>query len=761
MRLLYRALLALVVILLGLRLWPAQPLSQLEPSSREVLAADGSLLRLTLADDGQYRLWQDLKDISPVMVKVMLLKEDRYFYYHPGINPAALIRASFATYINGDRQGASTLTMQLARRIYGINSRTVLGKLEQILAAFWLEVRYSKRDLLEAYLNLAPMGGNIEGVGAASQIYFHKVAGELSLSEALSLAVMPQSPARRARFQADFQAARDRLALFWQQTYPDDPRNQGLLVLRAFGAERHELPFKAPHFTRRQLRQHSAAIIHSTIDPKLQKLLELRINQYIASKRHLGVNNATALLIDTRDQAVKAWVGSADFFNPLIFGQVDGVVAHRSPGSTIKPFIYGLGLDQGIIHPQSIIKDAPTSFGSFEPENFDRRFTGPISARDALIKSRNLPAVWLAGQLTNPNLYGFLRQAQIYGLRGESHYGLALALGGGEMTMMELGRLYLMLASEGHYYPLRERIEQPISPPSPQLLSPAASFLVLDMLKDNPRIDGLPKRGWRVAWKTGTSWGYHDAWSVGVVGPYVLVAWVGNFDATPNAVFVGAEIAGPLFFNISDALQASLPTTADRILAPPSTVKKVSICAESGELPNQWCPKVIDSWFIPGVSPVKVSTLHRPVWIDNQTGMAVCPPYDTQTQHQEVFAFWPSDMLSLFEQAGLPRKLAPQLPEECRNAIELTSIDPVIRSPLKNVTYSLRQNRLDEHIALKADASSDASMLYWFVGRELIGQSLPKQALEWRPPKTGEYKLSVTDDKGRSASLNLNISILP
>ncbi|MGI2200374.1 MULTISPECIES: penicillin-binding protein 1C [Shewanella] len=759
MRSVYLALVALAVILLGLRLWPAQPLSQLMPSSREVLAADGSLMRLTLATDGQYRLWQDLEDISPIMIKVMLLKEDRYFYYHPGVNPVALVRAMLATYVGGDRQGASTLTMQLVRRVYDINSRTVSGKLEQILAAFWLEARYSKHELLEAYLNLAPMGGNIEGVGAASQIYFHKIAGELSLSEALSLAVMPQSPARRARFQADFQAARDRLALFWQQTYPDDPRNQGLLVLTALGAERNELPFKAPHFTRRQLRQ-DATIIHTTIEPKLQTLLELRIRQYVAGKRHLGVNNATALLIDTRDQAIKAWVGSADFFNPMIYGQVDGVVARRSPGSTLKPFLYALGLDQGIIHPQSIIKDAPTAFGSFEPENFDHRFTGPISAHDALIKSRNLPAVWLAGQLTRPNLYGFLRQAQILGLRGESHYGLALALGGGELTMMELGRLYLMLASEGRYYPLRERTDQPINPPSTQLLSPAASFLVLDMLKDNPRADGLPKQGWRVAWKTGTSWGFHDAWSAGVAGPYVLVVWVGNFDATPNAAFIGAEIAGPLFFSISDALQASLPSTADKALAQPSTVKKVNICAESGELPNLWCPKVVEGWFIPGVSPVKVSTLHRPVWVDNQTGMAVCPPYDTQTQHQEVFAFWPSDMASLFEQAGLPRKLAPQLPESCCNTIQLTNIDPVIRSPLRNVTYSLRQSHLNEHIALKADAASDASMLYWFVGRDLIGQSLPKQTLEWRPSTAGDYKLSVTDDKGRSASLNLNVSIL-
>lgn len=750
----------LALVLLGLRLWPAPPLGSLVPSSSEVFAADGSLLRLTLAEDGQYRFWQGLNEVAPVMVQAMLLKEDKYFYYHPGVNPIALMRATLATYIGGSRQGASTLTMQLARRIYNINSRSLIGKVEQIFAAFWLEARYSKRDLLEAYLNLAPMGGNIEGVGAASQIYFHKDASELSLTEALSLAVMPQSPARRARFQADFQEARDRLARLWQQTHPEDLRSDGLLALTALGKERSDLPFKAPHFSRRQLALGQRAV-HSTLDVRLQSLLEQRMAQFIAAKRHLGVNNASALLIDTRDQAVKAWVGSADFFDVGIQGQVDGVLARRSPGSTLKPLLYGLGFEQGIIHPLSVLKDAPTAFGSFEPENFDQKFTGPISAHDALIKSRNLPAVWLASQLTAPSLHGLLREAQIQGLNTEVFYGLSIALGGAELTMLELGRLYLMLASEGRYYPVRERDSQAVSPQSPQLLSPAASFMVLDVLKDNPRPDGLPKRGWPVAWKTGTSWGYHDAWSVGVTGPYVLVVWVGNFDGTANAAFVGARIAAPLFFSISDALQATDNRAAEATITPPETVKKVSVCAESGDLPNAWCPKVVDAWFIPGTSPIKISTLHNPVWVDNVTGLAVCPPYNSETQHQEIFAFWPSDMAKLFELAGLPRKAPPPLPTECRYQQVLTDIEPTIRSPLKNVVYSLRQSRVEEHISLLADAAPDAQLLYWFAGQTLLGQSLPHKPLEWRPVASGSYRLSVTDDKGRSSSLNLDVSLLP
>ncbi|OIN17100.1 penicillin-binding protein 1C [Shewanella algae] len=757
----YLCLLALAALLLGLRLWPAQPFSKLAPSSRMVLAADGSLLRLTLASDGQYRLWQPLEGVSDNMVQAILLKEDRYFYFHPGINPAATARAIVATYLKDDRQGASTLTMQLARRVYSINSRQVAGKLQQMLAALWLELRYSKHDILEAYLNLAPMGGNIEGVGAASRIYFHKDAGELSLSEALSLAVMPQSPARRARFGADFQDARDRLALLWQQSYRDDPRNNGLLTLTAIGHDRTELPFLAPHFSRRLLRNNSDTLIHSTLDVGLQALLERRLGLYIESQRHLGVKNAAAILVDSRDQSIKAWIGSANFFDTDIQGQVDGVAARRSPGSTLKPFLFGLGIDQGLIHPLSILKDAPTAFGSFQPENFDHRFTGPISAHDALVKSRNLPAVWLAGQVNQPNLYGFLRQAGIQGLRGESHYGLSLALGGGELTMAELARLYLMLASQGHDYPLRDQQSQPISPQGKSLLSPAAAFMVRDILKDNPRADGLPGSNWTVAWKTGTSWGYRDAWSAGITGPYVLVVWVGNFDATPNPAFVGVRTAGPLFFALSDALQGALPGTADMANTPPDTVKKVAFCAASGELPNPWCPKLVDGWYIPGVSPIKVSNLHRPVWLDNKTGAAVCPPYDSAIHHQEVFAFWPSDLAALFEQAGLPRRRPPELPAACSQRVAVSDSAPLIRSPLKGVTYSLCQSVANEHIALKADAASDSQILYWFAGNSLLGQSLPGQTLEWRPPRAGRFQLSVSDDKGRSASRLLRVDMLP
>lgn len=754
-------LFAAAVVLVGLRLWPHAPLEQAVTSSRVVLADDGSLLRMTLADDGQYRLWLPLERISSSLVEALLLKEDRNFYWHPGINPPALLRAAMATYSGGQRQGGSTLSMQLARRLWNLNTRQVPGKLQQMVLALWLEARYSKHDILEAYLNLAPMGGNIEGAEAASRIYFGKSAAQLSLSEALALAVIPQQPGRRARFGPPLQQARQRLMADWRETYPQDPRNDSLLDLPLEARNRQQIPFLAPHLSEQLLASQPGTELNSTLNLPLQQLLERLITGFIAERRSTGVENATAILIDSRDQSVKALVGSADYLSTSLHGQVNGVLSRRSPGSTLKPFLYGLALDQGVIHPMSILKDLPSNFGYFQPENFDGSFVGPLTARDALIRSRNIPAVWLASQVKSPSLYGLLQRAEIKGLRDESHYGLALALGGGEMTPEELARLYVMLAGDGHLRPLRYLQEQPQTTGA-QLLTPQAAFMVRDMLRRNPRPDGLPGRHWRTAWKTGTSWGFHDAWSAGLVGPYVLVVWVGNFDGRPNPAFIGAKTAAPLFFRIADALPLALPNVVIKADKPPAGLVRIDVCAASGELPNRWCPQTRKTWYIPGVSPIRVSNLHRPVLIDTRTGKAACPPFDAQYTREEVFEFWPSDVQRLYRAAGLPRRTPPNVMKNCQpNRLSDQSEAPQIRSPLTQVSYQLRLSQPQESIPLNANAASDATTLYWFADQTLIGQGPPQTTLNWRPGKSGGYRLRVSDDQGRSTSRGLKVEFVP
>jgi len=766
-RLVLAVALCLGLALVLLRQLPASSLAGIAPHSQRILAADGSLLRLTLARDGQYRLWTPLPRIAVSAREAILLKEDRYFHWHPGINPLALLRATWKTYGQGDRQGGSTLSMQLARRIYHLNTRRIPGKLRQILLALWLEARYSKPELLEAYLNLAPMGGNIEGVAAAARIYFNKEADRLSVAESLALAVMPQNPAKRADFGADQQRARRSLAIAWQQQHPGETSTTALTDLSLAGRSRGHLPFLAPHLSDQLLGGSSQdALIETTLDPQLQGLVERIMRNYITERRGQGVVNGAVLLVDRRDLAIKALVGSADYFDTSIQGQVNGVLAKRSPGSTLKPFLYGLALDQGLIHPLSILDDAPTAFGSFQPENFDGRFIGPVPARDALIRSRNIPAIALATRLQRPTLHDFLHSAGISGLRPESHYGLALVLGGGELSMEELVGLYAMLANDGVLKPLRSLQTDPIVTGT-RLLSPQAAFLVRDMLKSNPRPDhpagGSRNHHWPIAWKTGTSWGYRDAWSLGLVGDYVLAVWIGNFDGRPNPAFVGLKAAAPLFFRISDALELTLAREGPQPEQAPAGLVRVEVCAASGDLPNRWCPQTATTWFIPGKSPIRVSTLHRPVMVDRVNGKAACPPYDPATTQLEIFEFWPSDMQQLFRDAGLPRRLPPEPSPACGvGAVATVGSDPPrLSSPLAHVVYTLRLSRPEETIGLQASAGADAEVLYWFAGSRYLGRSRGDEVLPWRPESSGQFDLTVVDPLGRNANRTLAVEFVP
>lgn len=761
-----RGLIFLVVCLLALpRILPHPELSSYAPSSTAILAADGSLLRLNLAADDQYRLWVPLEAIAPQMQEAMLLQEDQWFFWHLGFNPVSLVRAAIETYTGASKQGGSTLTMQLARLLYRLNTRTAWGKIRQISYAFWLELRYSKHDLLEAYLNLAPFGHNIQGVPAASLIYFGKTADKLTLPEMMTLTVIPQRPNQRGEDNTSLKAAKLRLYQRWQQLHPVSQAEARLMQLPLPLKSIKQLPFKAPHFSEQLILSESTHHqIHSTLEPRLQQLLERQIKAFVIQQQSRGIKNATAMLINTREHSVVAMVGSADYFNVNIHGQVNGTLAKRSPGSTLKPFIYGLAFDQGIIHPQSILRDAPTAFGPFQPENFDGRFVGPISAHDALIRSRNIPAVDVASQLHNPSLYTFLKTAGVSQLLSEQHYGLALVLGGGEVTMEELASMYTMLANQGNFHPLRYLMHTPREM-GVQLLSPEASYMVWDMLKDNPRPDSISaatRRGWDIAWKTGTSWGFRDAWTAGIVGPYVLVVWVGNFDGTSNPAFVGVETAAPLFFRIADALPIITTKAYGNTMLPPKHLKRIDVCTASGDLPNQWCPQQSATWFIPGKSPIKVSTLHRPVVIDNRTGRAACPPFDANATHQEVFEFWDSSMMRLFREAGMPRRAPPS--GDCISAGISSRIDdtPRISSPLTSVSYQLQLSKPDETIALQANAAADANLLYWFSNQSYLGKVPSKSTgLAWRPSSAGWHTITVVDDKSRTTSRDIKVELIP
>ena len=761
----------LALALVAARWVPHASLADAVGSSRAVYARDGTLMRLTLAPDDQYRLWVPLDRIAPSLVDAVLMYEDRRFYAHPGVNPAALVRSAWSLASGGRRQGGSTLTMQLARRVYAIDSRSLGGKLQQMAAALWLEARYSKHDILEAYLNTAPYGGNIEGVQAASLIYFRKNAADLSLPEALTLAVIPQNPIKRIAERGrntELQEARQRLWALWAERDPTAREHAPDAQLALSAQSRGSLPFVAPHATDMVLMQSrgqapDALEIRSTLDVRMQRTLERVMAQYLRTHSGVGMTNASALLLDASTMEVRALIGSADWFNDDIAGQVNGTLAKRSPGSTLKPFIYALALDQGLLHPKTVLKDAPTAFGPYTPENFDHRFAGPLSAQEALIRSRNVPAVAVAAKLGKPGLYDFMRLAGVQKLQSEAHYGLALVLGGGEVTPEELAMLYATLANGGVAQPLRYTQQpQGAAPPARaplRLLSDEAAFITLDMLRHTPRPDTtLPARP-AIAWKTGTSWGFRDAWTAGVFGRHVLVVWVGNFDGSSNPALVGVDAAAPLFLRMVDALRAERLDPGEIATRQPANLRQVEVCTATGGLPDALCPVRTNTWFIAGKSPIQVSNLHRAVWVDESTGKVVCGPQPGA--RQQVVEQWGSDMRRLFRQAGLPRAAAPE--DGCDKAAIASDSAPLISSPLRGVRHTIRTSK-PEPLVLRAEGAAGTRSIYWFADDALVGKTEAGEGITWMPPLTESgqrHLLRAVDDQGRAESREVVVDVVP
>jgi len=748
--------------LLGMSAWfawlllPKPPLLDGISFSQCVRDRNGKLLRVTLSADQKFRMWTPLNDISPDLIDATLRYEDKYYTHHPGVNPLALARCALDLLrFHRVTAGGSTITMQLVRLRFHLHTRTISGKLEQIMRALELERHYSKNEILEAYLNLAPYGRNIEGIGAASQIYFDKPASKLSRPEAVALSVIPQSPSRRALFSDRDNHSINVAQSNWYDRSRSDSETE--LSMREFRPRMQtERKFLAPHFVQQVLEtSHGRDQIISTLDLEKQQAIERRVADYVASNRNRGIENAAVLLVDIRTMNVLAQVGSADFYKTEINGQVDGTRSPRSPGSTLKPFVYALALQQGLIHPLSILADAPRSFGEYNPENFDREFLGPIRACDALARSRNVPAVELASHLAHPTLYEFLSRTDVHLRKPESFYGLALPLGGAEVSLQDLVRLYAALANNGELRPVR-RIENDPVAKSRRILSPEAAFLTLEMLGNVPRpemncADGAHSTP--VYWKTGTSHGFRDAWSIAVFDHYVLGVWVGNFDGRANPAFVGRTAAAPLLFQIIDSLRAAWPAPSVPHVPPPgSNLKRVEFCALSGELPNQFCTQRVEGWFIPGVSPIRTCDVHREVLVDIASGLRV-PVDDGRHQlRREVYEFWPGEFLTLFEQAGIPRRVPPPfLPNNRSELASRSGQKPVIVSPSKEILLASTKT-----IPLRAKAEGDVREIFWFAGKQFVGKGAPNQVVEWNAT-AGDYEITALDDHGRAGSRSVTV----
>ena len=572
---------AVVLAVAGIAAWVVAlgplPLDEARRVSTTVVDRKGVLLRAYAMADGRWRLPVDAKaSVDPGYLDLLLAYEDHRFYGHHGVDPLALVRAAFQLVTRGEIiSGGSTITMQLARLIEPRQRRSMVAKLRQAVRALQIEQQLSKAEILNLYLALAPFGGNLEGIRAASIAYFGKEPKRLSLAESALLVALPQSPEKRRldRHPHNALIARnrvlDRMVLQGRVTPEDAKQAKAVAVPKL----RKPFPILAPHSADQAASlQKDTPLIRLTLDAGIQRALEALARDRAGA---FGSNVSIGILaVDNESGEVLAHVGSPDYFNVARAGQVDMTRAVRSPGSTLKPFIYGLAFEDGFVHPESLIEDRPSRFGAYAPENFDMTFQGTVSVRKALQLSLNVPAIALLDRVGSSRLASRLKQAGgNLVLPGDEVPGLAMGLGGVGITLHDLVQLYTGVARLGTVLPLREQLpDSAIIREGARLLDPVAAWQVAHVLLGTPPPENAAAG--RIAFKTGTSYGYRDAWSVGFDGRMTIGVWVGRPDGAPVPGLVGRIAAAPILFD-------SFARTGRLIMALPKPPKGVLVAANA------------------------------------------------------------------------------------------------------------------------------------------------------------------------------------
>ncbi|TET47217.1 penicillin-binding protein 1C [candidate division TA06 bacterium] len=755
-------LLVVLVDLLGRVFFPLPEKRLFPPTSVLVLDRHEKPLRIFTSTDDMWRISAPLSEVSPHLTNAVVTVEDRWFRYHFGVNPFSLIRAAITNMKAGKIvTGGSTLTMQIAR-LMEPKPRTLKSKMIEAVRAVQLEMAYSKNDILELYFNLAPYGGNIVGSASASYFYFNKHQKDITLGEAAFLAAVPNSPTayRPDAKQSKAKEGREKVLRRLLKRGAITQHQFLEAVSEPLPEKRFPMPFIAPHLARhlKQRYPYENRLV-STIDTRIQILTRNVLKNYLGPLRKKGITQGAVVVMDTRTREVLALVGSLDFFDEEAGGQVNGALSLRSPGSALKPFVYTLAMDEGLVSPQSILLDVPVDYSGFRPLNYDERYRGVITVEEALTHSLNVPAVNLTARFKEEGLYSFLKEAGITTLtRPREYYGLSLILGGCEVKLLELTTLYAGLANGGEFLTYRLLLDQPAQR-SRRLLGEGTAFIITDMLTKVTRPDfpktwessiNLPK----VAWKTGTSYGHKDAWSIGYSPDFTVGVWVGNFNGVGSPALVGAEAAAPILFHLFNALASSTPK---RWFVKPDCVKEREVCALSGMVPSAHCSALKREYYVPGKSPHVGCTIHQPFNVDKKTGARLCSRCRINRKYEtEVFEIWPPKIATWMERNGLRIRRIPEHYPMCPEVI--AGGPPVIHSPSARSEYLIRESvgLENQKILLEASVSNSVRKIYWFLDSKLVFQGDPTERV-FITPFPGKHTLTCMDEEGRSTDMVLNI----
>jgi len=739
------------------------------PFATLVEARDGTVLHAFIARDRQWRMKARLSEISPELKAAIVFKEDKHFYHHFGVNPVAVGRAFVNNVFHLRRtSGASTITMQVARML-DPKPRTYFNKGIEMFRATQLEVHYSKEEILQMYLNLVPYGGNIQGVKAASLLYFNKMPDHLSLAEITALSIIPNRPnslvmgrdnaliiKQRNKWLYRFQKA----GLFPQSVISD-------ALQEPLTACRHSAPCMVPQFAYRVRRAFPGRDeITTALDYKMQQKAESIVTNYIHQFKLRNINNAAILVVDNKTHEVVTYIGSSDFKDGVHYGQVDGVCAVRSPGSTLKPLLYGLCIDRGFITPRTMIADVPINLHGYSPENYDRTFNGNVTAGYALSHSLNIPAVKLLEQESPGEYINTLTRAGCNTIaKSRKKMGLSLILGGCGVRLDELVPLYATFANNGVYYPVQFTRRDSLAPAGRdtatgvRLLSPASNYMLTHILSELHRPD-LPNAYEQardiphIAWKTGTSYGRKDAWSIGYNQRYTIGVWVGNFSAMGVQELSGTSTATPLLFQLFNAIDYN---ATNDWLEPPRDLAFRLVCGETGKVPAGFCTNQVMDYYIPGVSSNEICDHFKETWLSADERYCYCtsclPPTGYKTKMLPSIS---AELVAYYERTNTPYfKLPPHNPA-CTRLFDGQA--PVITSLTNGMTY-LVENREQQKLQLACNVTGDVHKIYWYINNKFYAACGANEKMFFSATEP-LLKISCSDDKGRNTHIEIKVKFI-
>ncbi|HMG66210.1 MAG TPA: penicillin-binding protein 1C, partial [Chitinophagaceae bacterium] len=654
-----------------------------------VTDSKGEVINAYLTHDQKWRMKTELNEISPLLRKTIVAKEDKYFYSHPGINLAAIARAFFKNIFRmKTTSGASTITMQVARALEH-RKRNIGSKVIEMFRAFQLELKYSKSEILQMYLNLVPYGGNIEGVKSASILYFNKNPDHLSLAEITALSIIPNRPSSLVIGKNNDLILKERNK--WLRKFGDEnifaKKEIENAMAEPLTATRGTVPHYLSHLSYK-LKKRGGDRIQTNINMNTQLKIEKLVEDHVRTLRLKNIKNAAVVVIDNNTHKVIAYVGSSDFHDTTDGGQVNGASAIREPGSTLKPLLYGLCIDEGLETPKMVVTDVGVNYAGYSPENYDKKFNGYVTVEYALEHSLNIPAVKSLKMLGKDKLVQKLAACDFKQIKkDQSKLGLSMILGGCGTTLEELTGLFSAFANNGVY----------VSPAYTQsdtnfkkvtLISPAANYMVTDILSRINRPDfplnwqateHMPK----IAWKTGTSYGRRDAWSIGYNKNYTVGVWIGNFSGTGSAELSGANVATPLLFKIFNTIDYD---SDQEWFSIPGNCEQRKVCSETGLLPTDHCTNIVMDYFIPMISSAKTCDNWQEIMVSPNEKISYCKNCVPENGYKEKwYKIIDPEMQAWMEENKIAYEKIPPHNPECEKIFKEGL--PVITSPNNNSEY--------------------------------------------------------------------------